>query len=152
MKNKKPPYILITGFVILWTIIFHYESIRYFYLERRVGHPLPKVKFLFPPAGWIMFYNVDPSSGYVEVFGVKEGAPQVIDPHDIFRTRTIMFDNIHRNILSTVASPYTAKDFCRFLEWRFPYFDDFMITAVYYPDVVKGPHQRYQQLKYRCKE
>ena len=143
---------LISIFVVFWFFIFHYESVRYFYLERRVGHPLPKVKFLFPPAGWIMFYNVGPANSYVEVSGIKEGIPQTIDPHDIFRTRTIMFDNIHRNILGAAASPYAAKDFCHFLEHRFPYFDGFIVSELYYPDVTKEPHRRYQQEMYRCKE
>src|SRR5438309_486667 len=79
---------LISIFIILWIIVFHYESIRYFYLNPIFKRSLPKMKFLFPPAGWIMFYNVDDSYGLVEVLGVKDNILQVIDPHDILRTRT----------------------------------------------------------------
>ena len=76
-------------FIILWLGIFHYESIRYTYLNPLFQRNFPKFKFLFPPAGWIMFYHIDDDFGYVEVYGVKRGESQLLDPHEIFRTRTI---------------------------------------------------------------
>lgn len=143
---------IITIFVILWTIIFHYESTRHFYLEPLLGKQLPKLKFLFPPAGWIMFFNVDAPHGHTEVYGVKNEIPQWIDPHDIFRTRTIMFDNIHRGILGSAAQPSSAKGFCRFLKYRFPYFDKFFVTVVYYPDPSQNRFERYQRVVYQCEQ
>ncbi|MDO8580528.1 MAG: hypothetical protein Q7S13_03515, partial [Candidatus Omnitrophota bacterium] len=47
--------IFISLFVIVWLGIFHYESTRAFFLEPLFHRPLYKFKFLFPPAGWIMF-------------------------------------------------------------------------------------------------
>ena len=142
--------IWITIFVIFWMYLFHYESLRYFYLNPYFKRDLPKFKFLFPPAGWIMFFNVNDNYGFVEVYGVKEDKSQLIDPHDIFRTRTIGFDNIHRNILSEVSSPERSKDFCRFLHYRYPYFDKFAVVLVYYPSLTKEPYKRLQQLQYQC--
>ena len=141
---------IISIFIILWIIVFHYESIRYFYLNPIFKQNLPKMKFLFPPAGWIMFYNVDDTYGFVEVLGIKDNVLQLIDPHDILRTRTIGFDNIHRNVLSTVADRHVAKSFCQFLDRRFPYFDGFAVTAVEYPSVTKEPYHRVQRVLYQC--
>jgi hypothetical protein len=140
----------ITVFVIVWTLVFHYESIRYFYLEPLVGHQLPKLKFLFPPAGWIMFYNVDEGYGLAEVFGVRHGNPEFIDPHRIFETKAVLYDNIHRNVLSGVLSSYYGPEFCRFLKRKFPEFENFYVTAVYYPSVIKTPDKKLYQLKYVC--
>jgi len=99
-----------------------------------------------------MFFNVNDSFSYVEVYGVKNEIPQLIDPHDIFRTRTIMFDNIHRNILSTVSRKEQGPAFCRFLRWRFPYFDKFLVSSVYHPDIIESPYKRSQQVRYQCVE
>ena len=142
---------IITIFVICWTILFHYESTRYFYLNPFFKRDLPKMKFLFPPAGWIMFFNVDESYGFAEVYGVKDGQAQLIDPHEILRTRAIGYDNIYRNVLSTVLSPHFQGPFCRFLERKFPDFDGFVVTAVEYPSVIKERHRRLQQVVYQCK-
>ena len=141
---------IITIFVIFWTVLFHYESTRSFFLEPLFKHQLPKFKFLFPPAGWIMFYNVSNGYGFVEVYGVKGQNLQLIDPHEILHVRTIGFDNVHRNVLSTVVSPRLAEPFCRYLERRFPYFDKFVVTSVYYPDLIKEPFKRLQQIAYEC--
>ena len=141
---------IITTFVILWTFVFHYESTRHFYLNTFFEKSLPKVKLLFPPAGWIMFFNVDDGYGTVEVLGVKDDHVQTIDSHDIFRTRTIMFDNIHRNIMSAMGDIRQAKQTCRFLKMRFPYFDKFIVTAVQYPSLIQQPTLRYQQPLYQC--
>lgn len=111
---------------------------------------LPKVKFLFPPIGWIMFYSIGDSFGHRQVYGVKKDRLQLIDPHDIFRTRTIMFDNIHRGILTSASSPVHARQFCRFLEYRFPYFDNFMIVTEYYPEMCTEPYKKLEKVEYKC--
>ena len=150
MVSIKLRNFFISIFVILWVIVFHYESLRAFYLNPLFKRNLPKVKFLFPPAGWIMFYEVDDAFGVVEVYGVKNESVQRIDPHDIFKTRTIGFDNIHRGIMGSAASQGMEKQFCSFLQRRFPYFDRFMIVQEYYPSISQQPYQRYEQLLYQC--
>ena len=149
-KTKRLRDICITVFVIIWLILFHYESTRHFYLNTLAQRDLPKTKFLFPPAGWIMFFNVDETYSYVEVYGKMGEDVQLVDPHDIFRTRTIGFDNIHRNVLSAVGSRALAAPFCRYLAWRLPAYQDFVVTAVYYPSLVKEPAKRWQQVLYQC--
>lgn len=137
-------------FVILWLGLFQYESLRYFFLNSWFERPLPKTKLLFPPAGWIMFYQVGKGFGHIEVYGVKEGRTLRIDPHDIIRTRTIMFDNIHRNILSSMADQRAGPRFCAFLRRRFESFDQFHVAVHYYPDPVERPFDVIQQIKYTC--
>jgi len=151
MTNTRIRNVCITIFVIFWTILFHYESIRYFYLNPFLKRDLPQMKFLFPPAGWIMFFNVNDQFSHAEVYGMKDHQPQLIDPHLIFRTRTIGFDNIYRNILSEVFVPYQERSFCRYLKMKFPNFDDFLVTAVIYPSVTKTPLLRVQQVVYECR-
>src|SRR3989338_2699266 len=140
----------ISVFVVLWLFIFHYESTRIFYLATATQSDPPKFKFLFPPAGWIMFFNVDDTYSHVEVYGKMGESVHSIDPHDIFRTRTFGFDNIHRNILSNVGSGDHAAAFCRYLSWRLPSYEDFVVMAVYYPSLVKEPYRRRQEVLYRC--
>lgn len=142
----------ISLFVILWLLVFNYESIHRYYLEPWLKQPLPKMKFLFPPAGWIMFYDVGDDYGCAEVYGVNAQGAQQIDPHEILATRTIGFDNIHRNVLSLVFAGHMQGPVCRFLERKFPEFDNFLITAVHYPSVTKTPRQRLQRVLYQCKE
>lgn len=149
-RNPRWRNIFITVFVILWLAIFHYESIRYFYLNPLAQRDLPKFKFLFPPAGWIMFYNVDETYSYVDVYGKRGEHIHPIDPHDIFRTRTIGFDNIHRNVVSVVSGEEAVRPFCQYLKWRFPDYDDFVVVAVYYPSLIQEPHTRWQRALYRC--
>ena len=150
MKTIPIRNILISAFVIVWTLIFHYESTCAFFLEPLVQQRLPKMKFLFPPAGWIMFFNVDDTYGSAEVYGVKNGTPQLIDPHQILLTRGIGYDNIHRNALSLVLDEDVKPLFCRFLERKFPYFDRFLVTAVHWPSVTRTPQKRMQRLIYQC--
>ncbi len=95
----------ITWFVIVWTLIFQYETLRANYLSPLFNRQLPKLALLFPPAGWIMFFNVDKSYGLVEVYGMRDGQPVLIDPHQIFQTKAVGYDNIHRNVLVSVLSP-----------------------------------------------
>ena len=148
MKNKRLRDRVITVFVILWLIVFHYESTRHFLLEPLLNKALPKVKFLFPPAGWIMFYSVENVSGNVEVYGFKDNKPQLIDPHDIFNTRTIGFDNIHRGILGSFLRQ--RQQACGFLKRKFSFYDQFVVTQVVYPDVAADRENRIEQVLYRC--
>ncbi len=140
----------ITVFVILWCVAFHYESVRHFYLQPLIGRTLPKIKFLFPPAGWIMFYRVDEAYGHMRIFGIKGNQNYEIDPHEVFRVRTIGFDNIHRGVISGAASARNSRAFCKQLFRRFDDFDDFKVTYTYYPHFVTEPNLRYQQLLYNC--
>jgi hypothetical protein len=140
----------ITAFVILWTLVFQYETLRANYLSPLAGRPLPKLAFLFPPAGWIMFFNVDPSYGFAEVYGIRRGAPTKLDPHDILETKALGYDNIHRNVLIGVLYRESAQEFCRFLERKFPQYDAFAVLYGQYPDVVKMPDRVFYQVAYRC--
>jgi len=154
--------ILITLFVIGWTMVYHYMSLKHFYLEPLFKRPLPRVPMLFPPAGWIMFYNVGNESGEINVYGLKGLNVQVhdqrmfvqgkeyqrIDPHDIFRTRTIFFDNIKRGLIYGAVGD--QKDFCDFLEFRFPYYDAFELRYITYPSLTKEPYKRVEQVYYQC--
>jgi hypothetical protein len=142
--------ITISIFVIVWLAIFNYESLRHFYLQPLVGKPLPKMKFLFPPAGWIMFYNVDDRAGYAEVYGFRNGTPVPIDPHDIVKTRFIGFDMVKRNVLSTVLIPEVRPAFCHSLQNRFPEFERFVVMAVEYPALNQSRYQRQQFPAYQC--
>lgn len=149
-RSKKTRDMLITLLVAFWLLLFHYESARHFYLTPIFGEKLYKTKFLFPPAGWIMFYEVGDTSGHREVYGIKDGKPQLIDPHDIFRTRTIGYDNIHRGILTSAAEPQSGQLFCRYLKYRFPYFDSFVVNLAYYPEMTAQPYKRYEKIEYQC--
>ena len=140
----------ITALVIVWTLAFHYESVRFFYLNPLFKRELPKVKFLFPPAGWIMFFHVDETYTMAEVYGVKNGEPQLIDPHRIFETKAIGYDNIHRNVLSSVLYPQRKEDFCRFLRRKFPDYESFLVPVVHYPAVVKEPTKKLYRVMYQC--
>jgi hypothetical protein len=143
---------LISIFVIAWLAVFYYESTCEYYLQPLFNRELPKMKFLFPPAGWIMFYNVGDNFGYAEVYGVKNGNPQLIDPHQILQTRAIGYDNINRDVLSTVLSPGMARSFCPYLKRKFPYFEKFLVTYVEYPYLTEQPLERRQEVVYTCGE
>lgn len=144
--------IFITVFVILWCLAFHYESVRYFYLVPLFNRSLPKIKFLFPPAGWIMFYRIDAAYGHIRIFGFKDRQHYEIDPHEVFRVRTIGYDNIHRGIIGGAASERHRYAFCKQLTRRFKDFENFRIVYDYYPDFVTEPYKRYQQVLYNCRE
>jgi len=141
---------LITIFVILWSLVFQYETLRANYLSPMAGRELPKLRFLFPPAGWIMFFNVDKSYGFAEVLGLRDGQPFKLDPHDILETRAVGYDNIHRNVLVGVLSRGDARSFCRFLQRKFPSYDEFLIVAAQYPDLIETPDRVLRQVAYRC--
>lgn len=146
MRNK-----VITVFVIVWLIVFNYESCRGMFLNPLFHRDLPKLKLLFPPAGWIMFYAVGDSYGYTEVYGVKNGQTQAIDPHDILQVRPIGYDNIHRNALVSVLDAHMQEPFCAFLKRKFPYFDGFMVMYANYPSVTTQPLLKEQRLAYECR-
>ena len=141
---------IITVFVILWSLAFHYESIRHFYLEIPFKRHFPKIKFLFPPAGWIMFYHVDAADANVRIFGFKGGQGFEIDPHEVFRVRTIGYDNIHRGVVSAAASNDNKDAFCRQLHRRFKDVDSFRVIYTYYPNFIKDPFEQYEQILYSC--
>ncbi len=145
--------ITVSIFVVLWTLLFHYESLRTFYLTPLFGRSLPKFPLLFPPAGWIMFYQVDPSWSTAEVYGLKPESekPEWIDPHRIFTTDFIGFDNIHRNIMVNVLDPRVAPHFCPYLKRKFPEYVKFIIVHAVFPDLVsEKPPQKYYQPLYPC--
>lgn len=152
MKNKTLRNSFITVFVIIWTLFFHYQSTRAFYLEHWLGKPLPAVRWLFPPAGWIMFYHIDNRAGNINVYGVKKNDTKLIDPHDIFRVRTIGYDNFHRGIMFTVAMKHNRRQFCSFMFRRFPYFDRFIVEYEEFPDIAKERYMRNSHILYNCYE
>jgi hypothetical protein len=141
---------LITWFVIGWTLLFHYETLRASYLSPLAQRNLPKVPFLFPPAGWIMFYNVDKTYGYADVYGIRHGQSVKLDPHDILETRAVGYDNIHRNVLVGALDPQDAPQFCRFLHRKFPAYQSFVVLYAQYPDVVGDPDRVLYRVAYRC--
>lgn len=141
----------ITWFVLCWTLLFHYESLRANYLSPLLKRPLPKTAFLFPPAGWIMFSNVDNRYGFVEVYGIRGHEPVLLDPHTIFTTNAVGYDNIRRNVLVDVLDEHRAPSFCRYLARKFPSYDDFLVVYAEYPDVVETPNRVLHQPMYRCR-
>ena len=142
----------ITVFVIVWLLVFHYESLRYSYLRPLLHRELPKVPLLFPPAGWIMFYRVDASEGRAEVYGVRDGVPELLDPHRIFATRFVWYDNICRNVLICALEQQVGPRFCHFLRRKFPAYSEFVIVYLQYPSVIERPWRPQRYGVYRCTE
>ncbi len=147
----------ITAFVVLWIAVFHYETLRLNYLSPVVLRPrsgfrreLPKLTFLYPPAGWIMFFNVDRAYGFAEVYGVEAGRSTLLDPHDIFETRAVLYDNIHRNVLISVLSPYDGPRFCRYLSRKFPQYGGFTVVYAEHSDLIERPNEIQRGVAYRC--
>ena len=141
----------ITAFVVAWTLLFHYETLRANYLSPLAGQELPKLPLLFPPAGWIMFFNVDQGYGFAEVYGLRrDQEPSALDPHDIFATQAVGYDNIHRNVLVGVLHQAYAPTFCRYLRRKFPSYDGFAVVYAQYPDVVDAPDLVQRRIAYRC--
>ena len=141
----------ISLFVFVWIAVFHYETLRLNYLSPLAGRELPKLKFLYPPAGWIMFFTVDRSYGFAEVYGFRQGSPFLLDPHDIFATRAVGYDNIRRNVLITVLSPSASLPFCRYLRRKFPQYEQFSVVYAAYPDLVDQPSHVVHQVAYQCR-
>jgi hypothetical protein len=149
--NKSVRNSLISIFVVCWLFIFHYESLRALYLNPFFKRELPKVKFLFPPAGWIMFFRVDDAASSVEIYGITaDNQPQLIDPHDILQTRPIGYDNIHRGALFAFASPDNRGRACAFLRWKLPYFKGFVVTYVQYPSLAAERFRQQRYILYQC--
>lgn len=142
--------ILITAFVIYWSCLFHYESLRQNYLAPLLRRQLPKTALLFPPAGWIMFYHVDPRYGFVEVYGRSGDTLIKLDPHEIFRTRAVGYDNIRRNVMVSVLYQDRAQAFCTYLRWKFPRYDAFDVYYGEYPDLIHAPADARFTPVYRC--
>ena len=142
----------ISACVIAWLSLFCYETLRLNYLSPLVGRELPKTKFLFPPAGWIMFYEVGPREGHVEVYGAHGRTLERIDAHDIFATRWLLYDNIHRNVMVSVLSRPDAEPFCRFLRRKFRDlgYDGFVVAYAECPDVTERPQRWFRQAAYEC--
>ena len=141
---------VITVFVILWLALFHYESLRYNFLSRVYGHELPKFKFLFPPAGWIMFFNVGESEVRAEVYGRKGENIEFIDPHRIFDDHWLGYDNIHRNVLVTVLDARVGEAFGRYLRRKFPEYEGFYVMQVVIPSNIRFPGMKKTLLAYTC--
>ena len=141
---------LITIFVAGWLLLFQYETLRASYLSPLAGHRLPKCPLLFPPAGWIMFFNVDQSFGFAEVYGVRARVPTLLDPHAVFATKAVGYDNIHRNVLISVLSRDRVRDFCRYLRRKFPDDDAFAVVYAEYPNLVTTPDRILRQVAYGC--
>ena len=146
--------IAITCFVIVWTLFFHYQTFRVNYLQpffqRTFNRELPRIPLLFPPAGWIMFYRIDPVYGFTEVYGFRGGEPVLLNPHDVLETRAVGYDNIHRNVLVGVLDPDDAPAFCRFLRRKFPTYDAFAVAYGQYPDLIHTPDHVVRQVVYQC--
>ena len=142
----------ISVFVVCWLLLFGYETFRAGYLDPLVGRRLPKFPLLFPPAGWIMFFDVDRTYGFSEVYALPRGGeePVKLDPHDIFKTKGVGYDNIRRNVLVGVLYQDHAEDFCRYLRRQFPQHGAFAVVYSQYPDVVDEPDRVLSQVAYRC--
>ncbi len=98
-----------------------------------------------------MFFNVDDHAANVEIFGIKEGKPaQLIDPHQIFQTRQIAYDNIHRGVMFSFMAEHARPQACRFLLRKFPYFQKFLVTYVEYPSPSKSPMEQNRYVIYQC--
>ncbi len=140
----------ITWFVTCWLTVFLYETLRLNYLSPLIGRPLPKLALLFPPAGWIMFYEIDKTYGFAEVYGTRDGQPQPIDPHKIFETKGVGYDNIHRNALVGVLSQDRAPAFCHYLRRKLPQYESFAVLYGQYPDLIADPKRVGYRVAYRC--
>ena len=143
--------IVISLFVIVWACVFLYESLRHSYLGPWLGRPLPKLPLLYPPAGWIMFFQVDKYYGFAEVYVLKSGSkPEKLDPHAIFATRGVGYDNIHRNMLVSVLDSRAGYAFCGYLRRKFPDNGGFVVVHAAYPDLIAEPDKVIRQVMYRC--
>jgi len=99
-----------------------------------------------------MFYTIDNSYGHIRIVGVKVGQNIYIDPHEIFRVRTIGYDNIHRGIIGVAADQRKAPAFCHQLRKRFDDVEYFKIYYQYVPDFTENPYEQYERLIYTCTE
>ncbi len=137
-------------FVVVWIALFFYETLRLNYLSPLLGRALPKLPLLYPPAGWIMFYQIEPRYGYAEVYRINGKSAELIDPHDIFATQAIGYDNIHRNMLVSVLDARRGEVFCAYLKRKFPDAGGFAIVHAEYPDLIASPDRVLRRVSYRC--
>ncbi|GEM_PF-978650 len=147
----------ISCFVVIWLVLFFYNNTRHMLLEpffrKSLHNPtfnLAMNKFLFPPAGPIMFYDVGDAFGYHKVFGIKGGQIFELDPHQIYLSRTLFYDNVHRGVLGDIADPGNIPLFCRVMHRRMPEFDDFAVVFRVYPSLMESRYQYRDGLRYRC--
>lgn len=143
-------------FIAGWLLLFVYETLRAFQLKPLVARlagrevALPKLPMLFPPAGWIMFYEVGDTAGGLEIYGVSNATTTLIDPHRVFATRYVGFDNIRRGMLWSAAG--RQWEFCNFLRRKFPEYPDFSVVQYQYQDLGSGkPPERQQAPLYGCR-
>ena len=140
----------ISLFVAAFLAVFVYESLRLNYLSPLLGRELPKVKLLFPPGGWIMFYRVDPFDARAEVYGRRGDSEELIDPHRIFATRWLGYDNIRRNATVSTLHESRADAFCAYLSRKFPEYQAFAVVEALVPSVLERPQRTLRRLAYRC--
>ncbi len=94
-------------------------------------------------------FRVDEAEVRAEVYGIKNGRPELIDPHRIFQNRWLGYDNIRRNVLISVLDAYSAPRFCRFLKRKFPEYDEFAVAEAIYPSNIRYPGKKVLQAAYR---
>ena len=147
----------ISIFVVIWLLVFMYNTARHFLLRPlwtkffpQSAIEFPINKFLFPPAGPIMFYNVDDSFGSFRVSGIKDGQLYELNPHQVVLNRTLFYDNIHRGVLGVVAARESIPDFCRMMVRRFPEFDDIAVGIRQYPSLIRSRTLYKEGWLYRC--
>jgi len=140
----------ISIFVLLWCLLFHYQSVRLNYLSPLLKKELPRIPLLFPPAGWIMFYQITPTYGTAEIYGLKDNEPNLIDPHAIFETNAIGYDNLRRNVMVNILYEGHRSAFCRYLRRKFPDYSSFVVTYVQYLDLINSPETFNRQALYQC--
>jgi hypothetical protein len=150
MQRMRVRPVLLSVVLIAWLALFHYESTRYNYLGPWLGQRLPKLPLLFPPAGWIMFYRIEPHFGTAEVYRVQGGQAQPMDAHVIFRTRAVGYDNLRRNVVLNVLHESQAQPFCAYLRRRFPQEEAFVVAYKQYPNLIDNPQQVQRRALYRC--
>ncbi len=96
-----------------------------------------------------MFYSVGEQDVHAEVYALDGARQTMLDPHEIFATRWVGYDNIHRNILVTVLEASLALPFCGYLKRKFPGHDDFVVAQAHMPSVITDKRTLRQGL-YRC--
>jgi hypothetical protein len=97
-----------------------------------------------------MFFHVDERYGLCEVYRGTPGGPIRIDPHAIFETKAVGYDNIHRNMLVSVLDRRLGPAFCAYLRRKFPGNKGFAVVHAQYPDVIRRPDRLLRGLAYRC--
>lgn len=148
---KRGRRIWLSFLIVLWMGVFHYETLRYNYLSKWLQiEELPKLPLLFPPAGWIMFFKVTPQFGTVEIYQAKGNSAITVDPHDVFETQAVGYDNIRRNIMSGVLYRERAEKFCDYLKEKFPESTTFVVSYKGYPDLIEAPDKFVRKPQYRC--